>query len=140
MSDYKTDEPATDPNEGRVCDVCNGAWQGANMQGDTAKCFHCSDPHPYYLALRKGWLETIDSIKEQHARDIEAVSDTAHFRLQALELLTVKLKATEVEIGRRGQCMEELLIEIRHPGSVEYDNWFDSDGKVKPYSPIGKNG
>ena len=51
----------------------------------------------------------------------------------------LKLKAAETEIERRGKCMERLYEAsgLTIPEFYEEASWFDSDGKVLPYSPDG---
>ena len=33
----------SDPLKNAKCEICHGAWQGVNLQGETLKCYHCSD-------------------------------------------------------------------------------------------------
>jgi len=47
----------------------------------------------------------------------------------------IKLKAAEAEIERRGECMEEMGEALQFLGHTVIDDWFDSDGKVKPCTP-----
>ena len=89
--------------------------------------------HPYTeIALLKGKLKAANDLLSTQGR---LLCQT----IKELDVEVKKLKAAEAEIERRGECMERLYEAsgLPIPEFYEEASWFDSDGKVLPYSPDG---
>ena len=91
--------------------------------------------HPYTeIALLEGKLKAANDLLSTQGRLLRQA-------VEELDVEVKKLKAAEEEIERRGECMERLLFALEDCVSdvvlEKFDGWFDSDGKVLPYSPDG---
>jgi len=89
--------------------------------------------HPYTeIALLEGKLKAANDLLSTQGRLLcQAVEE--------LDKEIAKRREAESEIERRGKCMERLYEAsgLTIPEFYEEASWFDSDGKVLPYSPDG---
>ena len=91
--------------------------------------------HPYTeIALLEGKLKAANDLLSTQGR---LLCQT----IKELDKEIAKRREAEEEIERRGECMERLLFALEDCVSdvvlEKFDGWFDSDGKVLPYSPDG---
>jgi len=69
----------SDPLKNAKCEICDGAWQGVNLQGETLKCYHCSEAakHKYAVKIMK---DDLDNIATRNKELEAAVNGRREFR------------------------------------------------------------